>query len=105
MENEYISRRKAAASIGRVIADMKEMANGDPVQVAAIGLVERTRYYIETFPVEDVAPVRHGRWIMYIPPMYTGDAVPRCSECGMTSDVKTPFCAQCGAVMEGDGEA
>ena len=60
MENEYISRRKAAASIGRVIADMKEMANGDPVQVAAIGLVERTRYYIETFPVEDVAPVRHG---------------------------------------------
>lgn len=61
MENEYISRRKAAESIGRVIADMKEMANGDPVQAAAIGLVERTRYYIETFPVEDVAPVRHGR--------------------------------------------
>lgn len=69
MENEYISRRKAAESIGRVIADMKEMANGDPVQVAAIGLIERTRYYIETFPVEDVAPV--ATWKMdYVYPSH-----------------------------------
>ena len=105
MENEYISRRKAAESIGHIIADLEKQANGDPVQVAAIGLVERTRYYIETFPVEDVAPVRRGRWIMHIPPMYTGDALPRCSECGMTSDVKTPFCAQCGAMMDREGEA
>ena len=105
MENEYISRRKAAESIGRIIADLEKQANGDPVQVAAIGLVERTRCYIETFPVEDVAPVRRGRWIMHIPPMYTGDALPRCSECGMTSDVKTPFCAQCGAMMDREGEA
>lgn len=104
MENEYISRRKAAESIGRIIADLEKQANGDPVQVAAIGLVERTRYYIETFQAEDVAPVRRGRWIMHIPPMYTGDALPRCSECGMTSDVKTPFCAQCGAMMDREGE-
>lgn len=57
--------------------------------------------YVRNALAEDVAPVRHGRWIMYIPPMYTGDALPRCSECRMTSDVKTPFCAQCGASMDG----
>ena len=94
MENEYISRQKVVASIGRVISDMKKKADGDPVQIAAIALVEKTRDYIGKFPADDAAPVRHGYWFD------RGSLSCRCSECGCKSTEESPYCHICGAKMD-----
>lgn len=93
-KDEYINRRKVSASISLVIADMKEKAGNDPIQVAAIGLVERTRDYVANFKPEDVAPVRHGYWFD------AGSLSCRCSECGGKSNKESAYCPNCGAKME-----
>lgn len=88
--NDYISREEL----------LKLYTFDGPINETGVVI----RQNILDMPAADAVEVRHGRWIMYIPPMYTGDALPRCSECRMTSDVKTPFCAQCGALMDGEIE-
>ncbi len=63
--------------------------------------------YLEIIPTADVAPVRHGRWIIdksFLPFVCT------CSECGSSYDVDGAFewdyCPECGARMDGgDGNA
>lgn len=52
---------------------------------------------IEALPMEDVAPVVHGRWVEYqIPPIVC------CSNCDWATDVKEKnfqYCPNCGAKM------
>ena len=66
---------------------------------------------VEDSIVEDVAPVRHGRWIIGEPGII---GVPiHCSECGWGSNnadqkkwMKYPghkFCGACGAKMDAEG--
>lgn len=55
---------------------------------------------LNQFPAADVAPVRHGRWILY----YNGGTDKGefyCSVCnaGSTHN-KNPFCYNCGAKMD-----
>ena len=40
-----------------------------------------------------------GEWKHYLPPLGGGDVQCRCTRCGRTPDVETPFCAWCGAPM------
>ena len=47
---------------------------------------------------EQVEKVR-GEWKHYLPPLGAGDVQCRCTRCGRTPDVETPFCAWCGAPM------
>lgn len=100
--DEYINRRKVSESINLVISDMKEKAGNDPIQVAAIGLVERTRDYVANFKPEDVAPVVHGRWET---DEATGEIY--CSNCFENAVFTSghhyycgPYCPNCGAKME-----
>ena len=75
------------------------------------GLIKAYRI-IEKTPTADVAEVRHGRWI----PVVTDDlkdkleeitpfvlSFVQCSECGMQSIFKYPYC-NCGAKMDGGRE-
>ena len=48
---------------------------------------------------EQVEKVWRGEWKHYIPPLGAGDVQCRCTRCGRTPDVETPFCAWCGAPM------
>ena len=48
---------------------------------------------------EQVEKVWRGTWKSYLPPLGAGDEQCRCTGCGRTPDVKTPFCAWCGAAM------
>lgn len=50
--------------------------------------------YIEALPAADVAPVVHGKWIK-------GPSNPYCSECFVECRDETPFCPNCGAMMDG----
>ena len=38
-------------------------------------------------------------WKHYLPPLGAGNIQCRCTKCGRTPDVETPFCAWCGAPM------
>lgn len=40
-----------------------------------------------------------GEWKHYLPPLGAGNVQCRCTRCGRTPDVETPFCAWCGAPM------
>ena len=54
---------------------------------------------IKNLPAEDVAPVRHGRWIE----LENGDC--KCSLCGCyhhTWEAYGYYCQHCGARMDGD---
>ena len=48
---------------------------------------------------EQVEKAWRGEWKHYLPPLGAGDVQCRCTRCGRTPDVETPFCAWCGAPM------
>ena len=48
---------------------------------------------------ETVEKVWRGVWKHYLPPLGAGNIQCRCTKCGRTPDVETPFCAWCGAPM------
>ena len=50
---------------------------------------------------------QNGRWKTYVLDGVMGDrpTVLACSNCRRVSTVKTPYCAQCGAKMEVEGDA
>ena len=48
---------------------------------------------------EQVEKVWRGEWKHYLPPLGAGDVQCRCTRCGRTPGVETPFCAWCGAPM------
>ena len=58
---------------------------------------------IKNLPTIDVAPVRHGRWILKILPIGGGDKIRSylCSECDRYANMKFDFCPNCGADMRG----
>ena len=49
---------------------------------------------IREMKIADVAPVVHGKWIK-------GPSNPYCSECFVECRDETPFCPNCGAMMDG----
>ena len=73
-ENNFLYRRR------------KEMAE---IALSALRPVSR----------EQVDKVWRGEWKHYLPPLGAGDVQCRCTRCGRTPDVETPFCAWCGAPM------
>ena len=54
---------------------------------------------IKLIPIADVQPVNRGHWIETDYGMFY-----ECSECGNMESCETPYCAQCGARMDGDAE-
>ena len=79
------------------------MAGDDDVIELDYGEFMELNHYILTAlrPVsrELVEKVWRGEWKHYLPPLGAGDVQCRCTRCGRTPDVETPFCAWCGAPM------
>ena len=48
--------------------------------------------------------VKHGRWIETTSPLGLFKKV-RCNQCGCHKDFKQNYCPNCGARMDGDGNA
>ena len=55
---------------------------------------------LNQFPVADVAPVRHGRWVPFHSEV-AGD-IQYCSACEIGFDAKTDYCPNCGAKMDSE---
>ena len=65
-----------------------------PCEVAQIALTA-----LRPVSREQVEKVWRGVWKHYLPPLGAGNIQCRCTKCGRTPDVETPFCAWCGAPM------
>ena len=59
-----------------------------------------TSNFINYLPAADVAEVKRGKWIEYLPVLRVGNLQIGCSECGLTNDFKTSYCPNCGAKMD-----
>lgn len=70
---------------------------------------------LRAIPAADVAPVRHGRWVLTTQPLgWRDEDCAECSECGEDfvldewgiADVKDAmrYCPNCGAKMDKDGD-
>lgn len=51
---------------------------------------------IDRQPTIEVEPMRHGQWIPTRPYMYSV----KCTICGKTWELETPYCPSCGAKMD-----
>ena len=81
---------------------LQELYMADAITVRGIEL-------LNAMPAEDVAEVKHGKWVPYIEEDYIGAGqygyieLLKCSECG-TPQVRTrSYCPHCGARMVKDG--
>ena len=95
-----MTREEAIEELERLLRHWDDLENGkrcfwgyDPEAVAlaltALRPVSR----------EQVEKVWRGEWKHYLPPLGAGNIQCRCTKCGRTPDVETPFCAWCGAPM------
>lgn len=57
------------------------------------------KFIVDEIPTSDVAPARHGHWIINSDGYY-----PQCSECMSEPRGRemTKYCGECGAKMDGD---
>lgn len=83
---EYIER---AAAVKVVLRERKP--TNSVAQNRMLSTIQRD---LLTMCAADVAPVVHGKWIK-------GPSNPYCSECFVECRDETPFCPNCGAMMDG----
>ena len=75
------------------------------ISKAALDLINRQNAEIARLQT-DVAPVRHRRWII-IETLCGGGKERkyyRCSECNKANVIRSNYCPNCGARMDGDAE-
>lgn len=88
---EYIERGAAYADFEKCNAENPKWTPG------------RVKALIARYAQADVAPVRHGRWSKFYK---SGNKVEEgfvSSCCDMWNERRSPFCPNCGALMDGDG--
>ena len=91
---EYISRDTAIARLTRLEVTDKLATMAD------------AKREIADMPAADVAPVRHGTWLLIGADKRGRGGIFECSACNGCSPHKDPYCPKCGAKMDGkDGEA
>lgn len=92
---EYIERE----AIISALKDYYEPINPDFPMTLKLSQISEV---LQTMPVADVAPVRHGRWILVDK---NGTGV--CSECNRQDhiDLLATHCRYCGALMDGKEDA
>lgn len=85
MSEEYIRKQDAV----NVVANTEKIVASFNYQYAIDALLALTP--------ADVTPVVHGRW-----EKKKDSGLFYCSECGLPSMHKWPYCEQCGAKMDGE---
>ena len=104
---EYIERITASNKLYDVYEYVKRniIADGKPVDASLVkNIMLRFEKALNAVPNADVAPVRHGEWVV----CGDGDNVPwMCSHCGKTTAHKYKvmygkYCPNCGAKMDGN---
>lgn len=101
--SKYIDREEL---IRDIISDMALfMGTPDDVQKHD-EQCNRAISYIESATGADVAPVVHGRWGTGRFNLETGNYEEQCTRCrNFSKEYGKPYCPNCGAKMDGDGNA
>lgn len=109
-EKQYIDRE----AVIKYLSEVKSVCTGNYEDETADNLSKIIREISDgEIPSADVAPVKHGEWEGRIhdrfygtdedgEPIYRDGVVYYCSECRHRSIIKTSFCPNCGAKMDGD---
>lgn len=106
---EYIDRQQIIGELNHII---ETYMSDDTFQCffAAAVVTDILSNVVMCQPSDDVAPVRHGRWV------FEPDGGTRCSECnkrvrdvtgGLNAPVdlsELPYCPKCSAKMDGGGD-
>ena len=77
-------------------ADQRKSYPNVPQFMEALGMALS---FLRPVSRERVEKVWRGEWQHYLPPLGAGNVQCRCTRCGRTPDVETPFCAWCGKAM------
>lgn len=99
MSEEYISRKSVRDAIASLSIERFELTPAYRLYVEALDNVDKK---IVQIPAADVAPVRHGRWIIKNKHIY------QCNRCGNYLDIRglnggrgdANYCPNCGAKVE-----
>lgn len=91
---EYIERE---ALIGDLTAAMDHRGMGQVIGQTLIRYVKRQ-------PAADVAPVVHGEWILFRRSVTGAYSLYYCSACEAGGMVKSNYCPNCGARMDGGAD-
>lgn len=89
---EYIKKSAAIC-----VAEKYGCDNGSSLGIHS-GLADCIASEIDALPAADVAPVRHGRWILI---ETDEEQLFFCSECENKEYWESDFCPSCGAKMDG----
>ena len=89
--DEYIKRERARFEAKRYFKNMDEIQEDLDMLFCML-------------PAENVAPVRHGRWVHHIA---GGKQISACwcSVCNVEHETEQNYCPNCGAKMDGGAEA
>ena len=98
-EKEYIEREALKSKL-------KNMEATSPNKVYQNAMEDMIYYFIpkiiDEIPSADVAPVRHGRWVLI--EILCGGGKERkyyrCSECNKANVIRSNYCGNCGAKMD-----
>ena len=95
---DYISREAVLSKCDDIWDSADETTQ---TGVDTINTIDKITDFIESLPVADVQPVKHGKWIVIDD---VEQFVAKCSVCGRTEDSRCindmPYC-HCGAKMDG----
>ena len=95
-----MTRAEAIERLEKLIA-LYEMASTENKMIDYSGIIDTLKFSLSALRSvsrERVERMR-GEWKHYLPPLGAGNVQCRCTKCGRTPDVETPFCAWCGAPM------
>lgn len=93
---EYIERETAVKAVLR-----ERKPENSVAQNRKLSIIQRE---LVTIPAADVAPVVHGEWVLFRRSITGAYSLYYCSACRAGGMVKSNYCPDCGAKMDGGAD-
>ena len=99
---EMIDKAKLLEYLAAIKPDEYVSAYGE----AAVDVINHVETYVSEMPTIEAEPVRHGRWSVKVLDIGGGDKIRmlQCSKCSRNANMKSDFCPNCGALMDGGAD-
>lgn len=101
---EYIEREAAVAVFEerqKALCPVGEWSRNKAYDREKFDAWEEILDELRAIPAADVAPVRHGTWLLIGADKRGRGGIFECSACNGCSPHKDPYCPKCGAKMDG----
>lgn len=116
--SDYINKSKLYEEVARLeeLAENKFLkadigSHSYELEKKKLDEISHLKHFLLEFETEDVAPVKHSKWVGYTTgafhgidgfsdPIYRDVTVYRCDNCSRRTVVKENYCPRCGARMD-----